>query len=183
MAELETPVEMLQHDGEFAALLDLYVERAPLAVLEIGGHRGGTLYHWLRCATPGAVVVSIDDRLDYRDDCGEWVPLSVSLVMLQGSSHDPLIVEQAAAYGPYEWTFIDADHHDQAVRADWTNYRPLTTEDGVVVLHDISETDDPTIEVAPFWHELEAAYRTTAIERPGGFGIGVVEFEAQLVAA
>jgi predicted O-methyltransferase YrrM len=184
VAELDTPVELLQHDGEFAALLALYVERAPLAVLEVGGYAGGSLYHWLQNAVPGALVVSIDDRLDYRERCAEWQPLAVNVVTIQGNSHDPFVVQQAEAFGPYEWTFIDADHHDRAVRADWSNYMPLTTRDGLVVLHDISETDDETIEVAPFWHELESAYRTTEIVRPGGFGFGVVEMpDAAPVAA
>jgi len=181
--ELATPVELLQHDGEFAALLDVYRARAPLAVLEVGGYQGGSLFHWLQNATPGALVVSIDDRLDYRERCGEWAPLRVTVVTIRGNSHDPFVIQQADAFGPYEWTFIDADHHDRAVRADWANYMPLTKRDGVVVLHDISETDDETIEVAPFWRELRSAYQTTEITEPGGFGIGVVAMpDAQMVA-
>lgn len=183
MGELATPVELLQHDGEFSDLLALYRTRAPLAVLEIGGYQGGSLYHWLQNAVPGALVVSIDDRLDYRERCKEWTPLGVNVVTIRGNSGDAAVVQHAASLGPYEWIFIDADHHDRAVRADWLHYSPMATDDGAVVLHDISETSDPTIEVAPFWHELVSAYQTVEYAEPDGFGIGVVLLDRAQVAA
>ena len=54
------PVAVFQWEAEFVPLLDLYRERAPRAVLEIGTYLGGTFYHWLQNARPGATVVSVD---------------------------------------------------------------------------------------------------------------------------
>jgi predicted O-methyltransferase YrrM len=172
-ARLETPVELLQHDGEFAALLDLYRLRRPRRVLEIGIGAGGTLYHWLHNAAPGTQIVAVDRHLD-RNRYAAWVPADVDLATIRGDSTDPFTVAQAAALGPYDWIFIDADHRDDVVRADWRNYRRTAAPDAVVALHDITATDDPAIDVAPLWRELQTRYDTVELVADGGFGIGVV---------
>jgi hypothetical protein len=61
------PVPLLQSAGEFAALLDLYRALEPRTVLEIGSLLGGTLWHWLRFAPPGALVLNIDALVSTQD--------------------------------------------------------------------------------------------------------------------
>ena len=170
---LTTP-PMLQNDIEFKQLLDLYLERRPRRVLEVGVGEGGTLYHWLQHARDGATVVALDDKHVNADQYDEWTPDGVRLVALVGDSRELGSVLGAAAHGLYDWTFIDADHHDQAVRADWDNYSPMAAPGGVIVLHDVHPSDDPTIEVDALWRELEAVYETATYGVPGGPGIGVV---------
>jgi predicted O-methyltransferase YrrM len=176
MTTIETPVPLLQHQGEFDQLLDLYRQRHPRRVLEVGTYHGGTLYHWLQNAQPGAVIVSIDHHIhaDNRHLYPDWTTPDVELHVISGDSTDPDTATRAARHAPYDWIFIDADHHDPSVRADWRHYSPLAAPGSVVVLHDITETSDPSIDVAPLWAELTAAHDTTEITEPGGFGIGVV---------
>jgi predicted O-methyltransferase YrrM len=174
LGALTTPVEMLQHDREFEQLLDLYRQRKPMRVLEIGAGHGGTLYHWLHNAQPGAFIVAIDDRHTNHGAYQGWSPGGVTSVTLHGDSADPAIVRQAQAFGPYDWVFIDADHHEPSVRADWRAYSGLAAPGAVVALHDIAESTDPTVQVAPLWRELRDRFETLELVEPGGFGIGVI---------
>jgi len=170
------PVPMLQHQGEFQQLLDLYRKHQPRRVLEVGTYHGGTLYHWLQNAQPGAVIVSVDHHIhaDNRDLYRDWTIPDVELHVISGDSTDPHTAELAAQHGPYDWIFIDADHHLISVTADWRNYQPLAAPGGLVALHDITETSDPSIDVAPLWAHLTATHHTTEITEPGGYGIGIV---------
>ncbi len=176
MTELETPVPLLQHHGEFAELLTLYRTAAPRRVLEIGTYHGGSLYHWLRNATPGTTVVSID-RYDLVDDThlyGKWAGDGVEIVVIRGDSNDSATAGKAAAHGPYEWIYIDADHQLRNVQRDWHLYRPLATPGGVVVFHDITPSSDPSLQADARWAELRAEERTFEIQAANGWGIGVV---------
>ena len=168
------PPLIQQHPAEFAQLLELYLLRQPARVLEVGVGHGGTLYHWLREATAGAVVVALDDRHTNRASYLEWAPAGVKLITITGSSQDPDVVLDAARHRPYDWIFIDADHHDHAVRADVRHYGGMADKLGVVALHDVKRSDDPTIHVDELWHELEAEHDTELFSADGGPGIGVV---------
>src|SRR3990167_10103182 len=114
------PVQIFQHEAEFSALLDLYRERKPRRVLEIGSYHGGTLYHWLTNAQPGAFVVSLDTytAADNRHLYAGWVPDEVTLRVVRGDSRDALIVETVRDFAPYDWLFIDAGHWYPEVKSD-----------------------------------------------------------------
>jgi len=178
MTTVEAP-PMLQNLGEFGRLLDLYRERQPARVLEVGAGEGGTLYKWLTNAPAGSKVVALDDRHQNRGAYPNWVPEGVELVTITGSSHDPDIIVDVANHRPYDWVFIDADHHDHAVRQDWRHFSAMAAPGGVVALHDIAPSRDPTIHVDQLWFELAHQYRTVDYCVRGGPGIGVVFLEAE----
>src|SRR6187551_415393 len=119
-------VPCLQREAEFTQLLDLYRERKPMSVLEIGTYHGGTLYHWLQNAQSGAMVVSVDSyatEVDNRHLYDEWTPDDVTLHVVEGNTHDPSTLAEVGKYSlSYEWVFIDAGHHYEEVKADWLNY-------------------------------------------------------------
>jgi predicted O-methyltransferase YrrM len=145
-------------------------------VLELGAGDGGTLYHWLTEAPDGALIVAIDDRHRNRNLYRGWGPEhgTVELAVVTGDTRSPNARASAAHHAPYDWLFIDADHHELPVRLDWQAYGPLVAPGGIVAFHDIAPTADPTIEVAPLWAELRDEYDTAQIVEPGGFGIGIV---------
>lgn len=171
-----TPVPILQHQAEFDQLLDLYKTRAPHTVLEVGTYHGGTLYHWLQYAAQDAIVVSVDHHVhaDNRHLFPTWARNDVHLHVISGDSTDPATAELAAEHAPYDWIFIDADHHDASVRADWKLYGALAAPGGIVVFHDITPGPDPAIQVAPLWAELTTSQDTSEIKLTNGFGIGIV---------
>jgi cephalosporin hydroxylase len=170
------PVPVLQHPGELDRLLDLYCERQPRRVLEVGSYHGGTLWHWLQNAQPGTIVVSVDHHVhaDNRRLYPDWTPAGVTLHVINGDSHDPFTVASAAAHAPYDWILIDADHTLPGVTRDWELYRPYAAPGGIVALHDITPSSDPSIDVAPLWAQLIARHDTIEISEPGGYGIGIV---------
>ena len=172
----QTPVPLLQHEGEFAQLLELYRSQAPRRVLEVGTYHGGSLYHWLRNAQPGTVVVSVDryDLVDNTHLYPDWTPDGVECVVIRGDSNDTITALSAAAYSPFDWVYIDADHHEPAVRRDWQLYGELAARGSVVVFHDISPSSDPSLQVDRFWSELRQHEMTTEITSGGGWGIGIV---------
>lgn len=153
------PVPVLQRAWELDQLLTIYRERRPRRVLEIGTFHGGTLYHWLRNAEPGALVVTVDTYaagVDNRHLYPEWVPEGVSLEVIAGSSHDPAVIDQAGAFGPYDFIVIDADHMEPAVRRDWESYSAMAARGGVIALHDILRHPSIAwIQVEPVWRDIQ----------------------------
>lgn len=176
-----TPVPIFQREWEFAQLLAIYQQRQPRRVLEVGTFHGGTLYHWLRLAAPGAVVVSVDsyrEQVDNRPLYAGWTPAGVALHALMGDSRDPATIAQVASFGPYDWIFIDAGHYEAEVQADWDSYAPLAAPGGVVALHDICPSPHDWIQVDRVWRRIQAqGYVTQELVCAYGLdwsGIGVV---------
>jgi predicted O-methyltransferase YrrM len=156
----EAPVPILQWQWEFKTVLDLYGQRAPQKVVEIGTYHGGTLYHWLQRAAPGATVVSIDSYVAGVDNTGlyeGWCPEDVTLKVIKGNSND-VWVDHFDELSGCEWLFIDAGHYYEEVEADWRHYRPFVREGGVVLFHDIVPGGDqhPELQVHQLWREIQA---------------------------
>jgi cephalosporin hydroxylase len=134
----------------------------PLAVLEVGVYEGGTLWHWLQKADR---VIGIDDtmRAPGPEVWHSWAAKAgTDLLLLHGSSHDPAIIEQARAHGPYGFCLIDADHSYHAVKQDWENYRSMIEPNGIVAFHDI--VPRPGYEVDRLWAEIKGQPGTRTME-------------------
>jgi len=183
MTQLEqmTPVPILQREGEFDVLLRMYAERKPKRILEVGTYHGGTLYHWLQDATPGASVISLDSYaadVDNRELFPAWVPDEVTLDIVCGDSRDERVIAYIRERAPYDWIFIDAGHFYDEVKADWMNYGPMCAEGGVVCFHDILYSRGPVWEhVAGLWAEITAEHETRELisdPTTEWYGIGCV---------
>jgi len=171
------PVQIIQEEVDFAPLLDLYRERKPMRVLEVGTYTGGTFFHWLQNAQPGSVVVSVDmyEDADNTHLYDSWAPEGVTWHAIKGESSDEETVEAARALSPYDWIFIDAGHREHEVRADWENYGPMASPGGIVAFHDIAEMPDlPSIQVDKVWSEIKQGRETREILNPDTSGIGIV---------
>jgi cephalosporin hydroxylase len=151
-------------------------------VLELGIWHGGTLYHWLTEARRDApvTVVAVDPEIIDERLFRSWAPDNVTLHLIEGRSSDPQTVHAVKEISSrYDWIFVDADHHYQAVEADWAAYRPLVVT-GAVVFHDVTSSVNPDQEVPLFWADLKkAGWKTDEFSSPEGReagwgGIGVV---------
>jgi hypothetical protein len=71
-------------------------------------------------------------------------------------SHDPEAVEWAEKNGPYDFIYVDADHHYDSVKQDWEWYGPLAKRIG---FHDIAMvgTDE---HVQKLWKEISKTQST-----------------------
>lgn len=152
---VSTPVPILQWEDEFAELLDVYRQRRPRRVLEIGTHQGGSLYHWLQNAGPGTTVVAVDLHHANAGLYAEWCPSTVEVIAIHGDSTLDDTAGRVRAHGPFDWIFIDAGHLEHEVRRDWELYGPMAAADAAIVFHDIRRDDAyPHIQVWPLWDEL-----------------------------
>lgn len=153
-----TPVQICQISAEFNALLALYRDKKPKKVLEIGTASGGTLYHWLQNAQPGATIVTVDLPVpEYPSNehlFDGWTPEGVKCVVLSGDSHARKTQAQVRKRGPYEFLFIDGSHEYEQVRQDWQDYSAMCTPGAVIALHDIALERSG---VPQLWREIQAA--------------------------
>lgn len=179
------PVQVVE---ELVPLLEDVRKLNPQAVLEIGTHRGGTLYLWTRLAQPGAILVSID--LPGGKFGGGYSPFRIpiyrrfardgqKLHLLRADSHASSTLtdtKQLLAGHPIDLLFIDGDHTYEGVKKDWEMYSPLVRLGGLIVFHDVAGNYAET-HVKAFWDTIKVSYpHKEYIAHPGGqFGIGVLQ--------
>jgi predicted O-methyltransferase YrrM len=179
----------VQDVDELAHLLDDVKSLRPQTILEIGTHRGGTLFLWTRFAAPEATLISID--LPRGKFGGGYSPFRVpmyrrfakanqQLHLLRADSHSPRTrthAQQLLAGRPLDLLFIDGDHTFDGAKSDWQMYSPLVRPGGLIVFHDIAGVYADT-QVKSFWDTLKPQYsHREYISHPNGkFGIGIVEF-------
>lgn len=175
----ETPVPISQYDDEFYPLLQIFKNKNPISILEIGTHHGGTLYHWITKAPNEANIIAIDDQHINIDLYEEWENKRVYTWPLKADSKSEHALDVAKRFPPYDWIFIDGDHSYEGVTSDWENYMPMLNENGIIVFHDI--TPHSNREVDKFWREVKKYYPTKEIigstPWPDQCGIGVVYFD------
>jgi cephalosporin hydroxylase len=179
----------LQRTWELMSLVGMVRRLAPRVVVEIGTHRGGTLFCWAAAAPPGAHRVSIDipdpaEGIGARDeDYARLRPLlrpGQTLTCLRSDSHAPatraaLLRDLAGRAVDFLW--IDGDHSDAGVRSDFAMYAPLVRPGGLIAFHDIHPNPDfPGNQVHPFWREVRGRYAHRELidqDMPGGRGMGI----------
>jgi predicted O-methyltransferase YrrM len=181
-------VRASQRRPEIRELARRVAELEPRNVLEIGTFLGGTLLLWSQLATRR--VISCDLRIPrVRRALYRRFPRPGSgceVVLLEGDSHSPAFrgrVVDALEGEPVDFLFVDGDHSESGVEADYRDYAPLVRPGGLIAFHDIVERQ-PTPETAvhAFWRRLRASVAATElVEDPAqvGFGIGVVQVGAR----
>ena len=184
----------IQRTWELQSLLGDVARLRPRVVVEIGTHRGGTLFCWAKVSDPAAHLISIDlpdpaQGMGTTDaDIARLRPLlrpEQRLTCLRGDSHEPSTLTSlvgALGGGPVDLLWIDGDHSDAGVRMDVKMYAPLVRAGGIVAMHDIQESREfPANQVHHAWAELKQRFRAREyIDQPagGGMGIGVIDVPA-----
>ncbi len=173
---------------EFVRLLEDVRRLNPQTVLEIGTHRGGTLYLWARLARPDAILVSID--LPGGKFGGGYSPFRApiyrrfaqqrqKLHLMRANSHGESTLEKTKrllAGHQIDLLFIDGDHAYEGVKKDWEMYSPLVRSGGLIVFHDVAGNYGET-QVKAFWDTIKTSYaHKEYMAHPEGlYGIGVLQ--------
>jgi predicted O-methyltransferase YrrM len=169
------PIVPEQYAWELEQLINIYIEKRPLSIVEIGVREGGTLYHWLKNIDPKAQIVAIDNiiSVEQRTLWNSW-DVNNQLTIINSNSAD--CVDQVKQIFPdgIDWLFIDGDHSYEGALSDVMLYGPLVH--GVMALHDILYDRSG---VPKLWYEIRrASYITQEFianrEDEHGAGIGVV---------
>ena len=172
---------------ELVRLIEDVKKLSPQTVLEIGTHRGGTLYLWARLARVDATLVSID--LPGGKFGGGYSPFRApiyrrfarerqKLHLMRADSHRESTLEGAKrllAGQQIDLLFIDGDHTYEGVKKDWEMYSPLVRSGGLVVFHDVAGNYEST-QVKAFWDAIKTGYshREYMTHPEGRYGIGVL---------
>ncbi len=175
-------MEVLQVDSELELMMDLYREKQPQRVLEIGVWDGGTLKQWLTQGQP-EVVVAVDLDHRNRDAYDGWRHPDTSLYCISGPSQDAWQIAEMVFHAPYDWVFIDGDHGQWIVQSDVETCVPLIRKGGLLLLHDVEagagfggDTYAPRTELRKL---AAAGYKTWEWVDPApsaaAHGIGVVQ--------
>jgi predicted O-methyltransferase YrrM len=158
----------------------------PRYVIEIGTSAGGTLLLWSRVAHPEATIVSIDLHSGQQGIRASRLraPLvrrmglkGQQIHLISGDSHLPETLARARKFlanNAADFLFIDGDHTEQGVRADYEMYGPLVRPGGIIGFHDIA-IDAPGFGVIKLWRELTRSATTRSIVgSKTRYGIGLL---------
>ncbi len=190
----ELGYQAAQYPDEIIDCAAWLLSRGPIhTVLEIGTHQGGTAAFWCELADR---VISVD-LPDGRFGGFPWdfsVERNRNLQQhypgifegILGDSHCRATVDAVIdllGKGLLDVLFIDADHTYDGVRSDLNKYAKFVDRGGVVLFHDIVETDfvkEQGAEVYKLWREIKASpgpFKLREFLHPSGDfgGIGALE--------
>lgn len=176
-------VKMVQIPSEIAQLARAVKELRPKTILEIGTWRGGTLLLWSSLASERVISCDIEDMRSRAPLYQAFPPPGsrCQVMLLSGDSHDPAFrrrVAEELAGRMVDFLFIDGDHTEAGVTADYYGYRKFVRPGGIIALHDIVERQpSPTNQVYHLWKRIKQEAITQEFvddSRQCGYGIGVV---------
>lgn len=176
-------VKTLQIPQEILSLARAVEAIRPKIILEIGTARGGTLLIWSRLASERVISCDLEDMKNqsglYQAFPPPGSPCRVTL--LSGNSHEPDFRRRVAdelGGRKADFLFIDGDHTEAGVAADYEDYRGFVRPGGIIAFHDIVEKQLlPTNQVHRFWVRIKQGARTEEfIKDPDqvGYGIGII---------
>jgi hypothetical protein len=157
-----------QDEAEIRAFIDLLRQENVGSYLEIGARYGGSFWRVSTSLPVGSRVIAVDlpdgmggkgaAAIDALGACVEQLKRNgYDAYLIQGDSRSADVVALARALGPYDCTFIDADHSLEGVTRDWENYGPMSK---MVAFHDIAcSNPDKPIKVMQFWDSIKGGYR------------------------
>jgi cephalosporin hydroxylase len=190
-------IRSAQNDKELQQMIERVQRLQPRVIVEIGTHRGGTLFSFIRSNPQAELVVSID--LPGGKFGGGYTEPKIKLFQqfvvdrpqtqlacLRVDSHQSstlAALQQLLAGRPIDALFIDGDHHYDGVRQDFLMYGPLVRPGGLIAFHDI-RTNHLNHDVLRFWSDIRDRYQVEEIcfeERPV-FGIGIITVDRPITA-
>lgn len=176
-------VKTLQIPLEITALARAVAQLEPKIILEIGTARGGTLLIWSQLASEKVISCDLRD-MRVQGELYRALPPPGSkckVTLLSGNSHEPAFkqrVAEALAGRQADFLFIDGDHTESGVTADFSDYKEFVRPGGIIAFHDIVESQPlPTNQVYYLWKRIKNEYPTEEfVNDPNqcGFGIGII---------
>ena len=155
----------------------------PKVIVEIGTYEGGTSLIWAQLASERVITCDISPPGPRGELIKAFPPpgSGCRVSILTGDSHSAEFaaqVERELGGAKVDFLFIDGDHREAGVEADYRTYRHLVREGGLIGFHDIADKQDqPGNEVQYFWKRLKQEAETVEIiedRNQTGFGIGIV---------
>lgn len=176
-------IKTLQIPVEITALAKAVRDLQPKIILEIGTASAGTLLIWSSIAAEKVISCDLQD-MSAQKELFQALPPPGSdcrVVLFSGDSHDPTMVQRMEAElagRKADFLFIDGDHTEAGVTADFKAFRHLVRSGGIIAFHDIV-TKQPLVtnQVHLFWQKIKEQsdwQELIADPEQCGFGIGLI---------
>jgi predicted O-methyltransferase YrrM len=173
-------IGMLQHYEEIAMLAGFLIAKKPKNVMEIGTYKGGLFKILCSLSTHKKITVDLNAyyevHMENRNKMIQgWGENIYTLIGDSQSTEIQQSVRSALNGELLDVIFLDGDHRYEGVKADFENYEPLVTPGGLVIFHDINETQQHKTDeclVSKFWNELTGEKVEMSVNREWG-GIGI----------
>lgn len=168
---------------EILSLARRVQELKPRVILEIGTARGGTLLIWSRIASESVISCDLQDMRAQEPLFTRFPPpgSQCRVTLLSGDSHAASFrarVAETLAGRQADFLFIDGDHREPGVTADYEDYCGFVRPGGLIAFHDIVENQPlETNQVNRLWRKLRDRPGTEELindPKQCGFGIGVI---------
>lgn len=181
-------VKTLQIQSEIIRLAEAVAAIEPRIILEIGTASGGTALIWAALASERVISCDLLDMSRQLPLFTRFPPpgSSCRITLLSGNSHDPAFRERVAREldgQRVDFLFIDGDHTEAGVTADYEDYRGFVRPGGLIAFHDILEKQPlPTNQVYQLWKRLKQRALTEELvteDNHSGFGIGLLRVPQQ----
>lgn len=187
---------LIQQDTEILPLLKFLKKEEINSFIEIGSHKGGSFY--LLSQLCSGIKISIDlcsgcfggiGPIEAEKRNTKLKGLFDNCHFIEGdtkSRNTWLRLDAILGDNKVDLLFIDGDHTLEGVKNDWDNYRGFVKPGGLVVFHDIIDTEfhrgftPPTV-VCELWSELKKTEQCTELiclpelRSWDGGGIGIVK--------
>ena len=157
-------VNSVQKRSEIISLVRHVNNLKPKYVLEIGTYNGGTLFMWANI-TKNKVVTCDLRNPPHRAELYKRFPSDTSgcqVITLEGNSHDTKFKETVHLEfnnAMVDFLFIDGDHTEIGVEADFNSYSDLVRQGGIIAFHDILKKQPvENNQVYYFWERVKKNY-------------------------
>jgi cephalosporin hydroxylase len=181
-------VKTLQIPNEIMRLAQAVQAIQPRIILEIGTASGGTALIWSYLASERVITCDLKD-MSYQAPLFTRFPPPGSqckVTLMSGNSHSPEFKARVARElngRKVDFLFIDGDHTEPGVTADYLDYKEFVRPGGLIAFHDILESQPlPINQVFHLWKRLKhLAPVEEFVNDPGqrGFGIGLLHVPEQ----
>lgn len=182
-------IRPIQIREEFRSFLQIFKDKSPKIVLEIGTANGGSLFSLCKLAPVDAVIISIDLPAGrFGGGYPEWkTPIyelfkkeDQKLFLLREDSHlveTVVKIKKILNDKQIDFMFIDGDHTYEGVKKDFEMYSTLVKSGGVIAFHDVTPggLEEFTGGVPIFWKEIKNEYTYKEFindQNQTGYGIG-----------
>lgn len=176
-------VNTLQIPTEITQLAKAVQAINPKIIVEIGTARGGTLLIWSYLASKRVITCDLNDTTLQRPLFSRFPPpgSNCQVTLLSGNSHDASFKARLARElngEKADFLFIDGDHTESGVEADYNDYKEFVRPGGLIAFHDIVEKQPlPTNQVYHLWKRIKVGadvQEFVADPNQCGFGIGLL---------
>lgn len=178
-----------QNRYEIRKFLEFLSARKIKSMIEIGTSAGGTLFLLSRISDKNARIISVDLPGGKGGGYDDWrMPLYEAFAapgqrmsLVRADSHQQATADRVGRLlgnKKVDFLFIDGDHTYDGAKKDFTIYRPLVRDGGIIAFHDVVQHPKKAgCEVKRLFDEVKRGYRHKEIienPRQGWAGIGII---------